>query len=81
MLTPRECLALTLALACRVPASAQDEAARARSARVLEARRVVSELLARGEVRERSVRIADLARARRVWLVNAVRGRVEVRLA
>jgi para-aminobenzoate synthetase/4-amino-4-deoxychorismate lyase len=37
-------------------------------------------LLARGEVRERRVRVADLARARRLWLVNAVRGRVEVRL-
>ncbi len=39
-----------------------------------------AELLARGEVRERPVRVADLARARSVWLVNAVRGRVPVRL-
>jgi para-aminobenzoate synthetase/4-amino-4-deoxychorismate lyase len=37
-------------------------------------------LLARGEVVERPVRVGDLARARRVWLVNAVRGRVPVRL-
>jgi para-aminobenzoate synthetase/4-amino-4-deoxychorismate lyase len=37
-------------------------------------------LLARGEVVERPVRVADLARARRLWLVNAVRGRVPVSL-
>lgn len=39
-----------------------------------------AELLARGEVREHPVRVADLARARRIWLVNAVRGRMPVRL-
>jgi para-aminobenzoate synthetase/4-amino-4-deoxychorismate lyase len=38
-------------------------------------------LLARGEVLERPVRVADLARARRLWLVNAVRGQVPVALA
>jgi len=37
-------------------------------------------LLASGEVRERPVRRAELARARRLWLVNAVRGWVPVRL-
>jgi len=36
-------------------------------------------LLARGEVRERPLRPADLWRARRIWLVNALRGWVEVR--
>jgi para-aminobenzoate synthetase/4-amino-4-deoxychorismate lyase len=39
-----------------------------------------AELLARGEVRERTVRVEDLGRARRLWLVNAVRGWVPVRL-
>lgn len=39
-----------------------------------------AELLDRGGVRERPVRVADLPRARRIWLVNAVRGRVLVRL-
>jgi len=39
-----------------------------------------AELLARGEIRERPVRVEELSRARRVWLVNAVRGRVPVRL-
>jgi para-aminobenzoate synthetase/4-amino-4-deoxychorismate lyase len=39
-----------------------------------------AELLARGEIREATLRAADLARARRLWLVNAVRGRVPVRL-
>jgi para-aminobenzoate synthetase/4-amino-4-deoxychorismate lyase len=39
-----------------------------------------AELLARGEIRERSVRAEDLAHARRLWLVNAVRGWVPVRL-
>ena len=38
-------------------------------------------LLARGEVRERPLRPADLARARRLWLVNALRGWIEARLA
>jgi para-aminobenzoate synthetase/4-amino-4-deoxychorismate lyase len=38
------------------------------------------ELLARGEVRERPLRSADLRGATRVWLVNAVRGWVPVRL-
>jgi para-aminobenzoate synthetase/4-amino-4-deoxychorismate lyase len=37
-------------------------------------------LLARGEIIERPVRVADLGRARALWLVNAVRGRVPVRL-
>ena len=40
-----------------------------------------SELVARGEVKERTLRVADLRRARRLWLVNALRGWVEVRLA
>ena len=35
-------------------------------------------LLARSEVRERPLRPADLGRARRIWLVNALRGWVEV---
>jgi para-aminobenzoate synthetase/4-amino-4-deoxychorismate lyase len=39
-----------------------------------------AELLARGEIREATLRIDDLARATRSWLVNAVRGRVPVRL-
>jgi para-aminobenzoate synthetase/4-amino-4-deoxychorismate lyase len=39
-----------------------------------------AELLERGEVRERTIRVRDLARARGLWLVNAVRGRVPVRL-
>jgi para-aminobenzoate synthetase/4-amino-4-deoxychorismate lyase len=38
------------------------------------------ELLARGGVREAVLREADLARARRLWLVNALRGEVPVRL-
>jgi para-aminobenzoate synthetase / 4-amino-4-deoxychorismate lyase len=37
-------------------------------------------LLDRGELVERPLMLADLAGARRLWLVNAVRGRVEVRL-
>ncbi len=40
-----------------------------------------AELLDGGEVRERQVRVADLERATRLWLVNAVRGWVPVRLA
>jgi para-aminobenzoate synthetase/4-amino-4-deoxychorismate lyase len=36
------------------------------------------ELLARGEIREATLRVEDLARATRLWLVNAVRGRVPV---
>ncbi len=39
-----------------------------------------AELLDRGEIREATLRVEDLARATRLWLVNAVRGRVEVRL-
>ena len=39
-----------------------------------------AELLARGEIRERPVRVAELGRARRVWLVNAVRGWVPVKI-
>ena len=37
-----------------------------------------AELLARGEVEERAVRVEELARATRVWLVNSVREWVEV---
>jgi para-aminobenzoate synthetase/4-amino-4-deoxychorismate lyase len=37
-------------------------------------------LLDRGELVERPVRVADLARARGLWLVNALRGSVPVRL-
>lgn len=37
-------------------------------------------LLERGEIRERRLRLEDLGRATRIWLVNAVRGRVPVRL-
>jgi para-aminobenzoate synthetase/4-amino-4-deoxychorismate lyase len=37
-------------------------------------------LLARGEVRERTVRPGDLRRARRLWVVNALRGWTEARL-
>jgi para-aminobenzoate synthetase/4-amino-4-deoxychorismate lyase len=39
-----------------------------------------AELIARGEVRERPIGFAELRRARRLWLVNAVRGWVPVRL-
>jgi branched-subunit amino acid aminotransferase/4-amino-4-deoxychorismate lyase len=39
-----------------------------------------AELLARGEAVERTVRVDELGRATRLWLVNAVRGRVPVRL-
>jgi para-aminobenzoate synthetase/4-amino-4-deoxychorismate lyase len=38
-------------------------------------------LLARGEVRERPLTRADVERAPRLWLVNALRGWVEARLA
>jgi para-aminobenzoate synthetase/4-amino-4-deoxychorismate lyase len=37
-------------------------------------------LLSRGEVRERRLLPADLSRARRVWLVNALRGWIEAHL-
>jgi para-aminobenzoate synthetase / 4-amino-4-deoxychorismate lyase len=37
-------------------------------------------LLSRGEIRERPLRVEDLRRARRIWLVNALRGWVEARL-
>jgi len=37
-------------------------------------------LLARGEVRERRLRAGDLARANRLWIVNALRGWIEARL-
>ncbi|HWJ24888.1 MAG TPA: aminodeoxychorismate synthase component I, partial [Gemmatimonadaceae bacterium] len=40
-----------------------------------------AELLERGAVRERVMRITDLARASRVWLVNGVRGWVPVVVA
>ena len=39
-----------------------------------------AELLARGEAMERTLRADDLRRARRLWLVNAVRGWVPIRL-
>ena len=39
-----------------------------------------AELLDRGEVREATLRVEDLTRATRLWLVNAVRGWVPVRL-
>jgi para-aminobenzoate synthetase/4-amino-4-deoxychorismate lyase len=39
-----------------------------------------AELLASGAVRERPVRVGELACARRLWLVNAVRGWVPLRL-
>jgi para-aminobenzoate synthetase/4-amino-4-deoxychorismate lyase len=39
-----------------------------------------AELLERGEIRERVLRVEDLPRATRLWLVNAVRGSVPVRL-
>ncbi|HET9553108.1 MAG TPA: aminotransferase class IV, partial [Anaeromyxobacteraceae bacterium] len=37
-------------------------------------------LLARGEVRERPLPRGDLGRARRLWLVNALRGWIEIAL-
>jgi para-aminobenzoate synthetase/4-amino-4-deoxychorismate lyase len=40
-----------------------------------------AELLARGAIAERVIRLADLARATRLWLVNSVREEVEVRLS
>ena len=39
-----------------------------------------AELLSRGEIRERPLRVAHLREARRLWLVNALRGWVPVRL-
>jgi len=39
-----------------------------------------AELLAAGRIAERVIRRTDLARATRLWLVNSVRGEVEVRL-
>ncbi len=39
------------------------------------------ELLARGEIREQPLRPPDLRRARRLWLVNSLRGWVPVRLS
>jgi para-aminobenzoate synthetase / 4-amino-4-deoxychorismate lyase len=39
-----------------------------------------AELLERGEVRERVVRLPELLRATRLWLVNSVRAWVEVRI-
>ena len=39
-----------------------------------------AELLARGEIREHPVTLAELRGARRTWLVNALRGWMEVRL-
>ena len=39
-----------------------------------------ADLLSRGEVRERRLLPADLSRARRIWLVNALRGWIEARL-
>ncbi len=40
-----------------------------------------AELLERGEIRERVLTVADLARATRLWYVNSVRGRLPVLLA
>jgi branched-subunit amino acid aminotransferase/4-amino-4-deoxychorismate lyase len=37
-------------------------------------------MIGRVEVREAVLREADLARARRLWLVNSLRGEVPVRL-
>jgi para-aminobenzoate synthetase/4-amino-4-deoxychorismate lyase len=39
-----------------------------------------AELLARGEIQERPIPVAELRRATRLWLVNALRGRVPVAL-
>jgi para-aminobenzoate synthetase/4-amino-4-deoxychorismate lyase len=39
-----------------------------------------AELLATGQLRERTLTVADLRRADRLWLINALRGRVEARL-
>ena len=39
-----------------------------------------AELLDRGEVREAVLRREDLGRARRLWLVNSLRGRVPIRV-
>lgn len=39
-----------------------------------------SELLERGEIAERTLRHADLERARRVWFINSLRGWVPVRV-
>ncbi len=39
-----------------------------------------ADLLARGAIVERTLRVADLRRARRLWLVNALRGWVPIRL-
>jgi para-aminobenzoate synthetase/4-amino-4-deoxychorismate lyase len=40
-----------------------------------------AELLERGLVRERVVRLEELSRARRLWFVNALRGWIPIRLA
>ena len=37
-------------------------------------------MLADGVLRERTLTVSDLRRAGRLWLVNALRGRVEARL-
>src|SRR5262245_11817099 len=55
MSIPRDGLALCLVLASGAVAHAQDEAAGARAARVVEARRQAAELLGRGEVEGRFV--------------------------
>jgi para-aminobenzoate synthetase/4-amino-4-deoxychorismate lyase len=39
-----------------------------------------AELLASGQLRERTLTVADLRRAERLWLINALRGWVEARL-
>jgi para-aminobenzoate synthetase / 4-amino-4-deoxychorismate lyase len=39
-----------------------------------------AEMIERGEIAERVIAVADLARASRLWLVNSVRGRVAVSL-
>lgn len=40
-----------------------------------------AELLARGEIRERTVRLDELPRTTGLWFINSVRGRVRARLA
>lgn len=40
-----------------------------------------AELLERGEIRERLITLDDLRSASRLWLINSVRGAIEVRLA
>ena len=39
-----------------------------------------AELLERGEIRERVITLDDLSKATRLWLINSVRGEIDVRL-